>query len=321
VTGAVDDLDGLRDTVQVQSALGPDFEIVANYGEEHPETWAGAWWDNEPTVRIVAAFTGDAAQHDAALRPRLRYPGRLVVEGRQHSLAELRRVREEIERTLRQRQAQTGRRVLASVGQGKAVIRVDLRADQEHVASELASRYGSAVELRVGNFAFPERRRIHPRPPAGPAPGEQAFEGLEISAEVDQEVLQAGDDGHGRLVLRNSGPERIGPLATGQPLVGALLNSSLEVVGGYSGWVAGTGLTIDLAPGGSASVRFIFGTASTREDLGYVLPPGMYWLRVQMRLHHGRGAPLTTAPAVPLTQITVIPRDQGLRDQPARHRV
>ncbi|MGD0705471.1 MAG: hypothetical protein ABSA02_37010 [Trebonia sp.] len=315
----MDDLDGLRDTAQLQSALRGDFDIVVRYGEEHPGTWAGAWWDNEPTVRIVAAFTGDAARHAAALRPRLQHPGRLVVESRQHSLSDLRRVREEIERTLHQRQAQTGRPILTSIGNGKAVISVRLRADQEHVASELAARYGSAVKLRVGYFDFPERRR-RPWPPAGPALEEQAFEGLEMSAEVDQKVLQAGDDGHGRLVLRNSSPERIGPLDTGQPLVGSLLNSSLQIVGGYSGLVAGTGRTIDLAPGGTASLRFIFGTASTREDLGYVVPPGRYWLKVQMRLHHSRGVPMTNAPAAPLTQITIIPRDQGLSDdQAGRH--
>jgi hypothetical protein len=316
----VDDLDGSRDIAQVQAALQGDFEIVASYGEEHPGAWAGAWWDNEPDVHIVAAFTGDAAQHDAALRPRLQHPGRLVVESRQHSLSDLQRVREEIERTLGQRQAQTGRRILASVGTGKAVVSVGLRADQEHVASELASRYGSAVELRVGFFPFPDRRRSRPWPPAGPAPEEQAFEGLEMSVEVDERVLEAGDDGHGRLVVRNSSQERIGPLDTGQPLVGSLLNASLETVGGYSGAVAGTGRFIDLAPGASASLPVIFGTASTREDLGYVVPPGRYWLRVQMHLHHGRGAPLTNAPAAPLIQITIIARDQELGDdQAGRH--
>jgi hypothetical protein len=307
----VDELDGLRDTVQLQSALRGDFEIVARYGEEHPVDWAGAWWVNEPAVRIVAAFTGDARSHDAALRPRLRHPGRLVVESSQHSLSDLRRIREEIERTLRQRQVETGRQILASVGNGKAVICVDLRADQEHVARELASRYGSAVQLRVGLFSFPDRRGSRPRQAAGPVPEEQAFEGLEMSVEVDQEVLEAGDDGRGRLVLRNSSPERIGPLDCGQPLVGSLLNSSYEAVGGYSGWVAGTGRTINLAPGDSASIPVIFGTASTREDLGYVLPPGRYWLRVEMRLHHGRGAPLTNTPAAPLTQVTIISRAPG----------
>jgi len=308
----VDDLDGLRDIGQLQSALRGDFEIVAGYGEEHPGAWAGAWWDNEPTVRIVAAFTGDAASHDAALRPRLQHPGRLVVESRPHSLSDLRRVREEIERTLRQQEAETGRPILASVGQGKAVIHVALRADQENVASELAARYGSAVELRVGAFGFPGRRRSRPQPPGGPALEEQAFEGLEMSVEVDQTVLEAGDDGRGRLVLRNSSPERIGPLGCGQPLVGSLLNTSLETVGGYGGAVAGTGRFIDLAPGESASIGVIFGTASTHEELGYALPPGKYWLRVQVRLQQGPGGP-THALTAPLTQITIVPRAPNRR--------
>ena len=304
----MDDLDGLGDKELIQSALRGDFELIVGYGEEHPGAWAGAWWDNEPAVRIVAAFTGDVAQHDAALRPRLRHPDRLVVESRQHSLSDLRQVREEIERTLEQRAMQVGRQILTSIGEGTAIIRVALRADQENLASELAARYGSAVELRVGAFCFPDRQRSHPQPPAVPALEEQTFDGLEISVEVDQRVLEAGDDGHGRLVLRNSGSERIGPLGSGQPLVGSLLNASLETVGGYSGWIAGTGLIIDLAPGQSASIPVIYGTASTREDLGYVVPPGTYWIKVQMRFRHGLGGPPTHALTAPLTQITVIPR-------------
>jgi hypothetical protein len=306
-------LDDLGGRQLIQSALRGDFEIVASYGEEHPGAWAGAWWDNEPTVRIVAAFTGDTASHDAALRPRLQHPDRLVVESRQHSLSDLRRVREEIERTLRQQEAETGRPILASVGQGKAVIHVALRADQENVASELAARYGSAVELRVGAFGFPDSRRSRPRPPGGPAPEEQAFEGLEMSVEVDQAVLEVGDDGHGRLVLRNNGPERIGPLDCGQPLVGSLLNSSHEAVGGFTGWIAGTGLTLDLAPGRSASIPVIFGTASTREELGYALPPGTYWLKVQVRFQQGPGGPAHALTA-PLTQITIVSRARPRRD-------
>jgi hypothetical protein len=160
----------------------------------------------------------------------------------------------------------------------------------------------------VGGFSFPDRRRSHPRPPAGPGLEEQTFEGLEMSVEADQKVLEAGDDGHGRLVLRNSSSERIGPVASGQPLVGSLLNASLETVGGYSGWIAGTGLIVDLAPGRSASIPVIYGTASTREDLGYVVPPGRYWLKVQMPFRHGLGGPPTHALTASLTQITIIPR-------------
>jgi hypothetical protein len=108
----VDDLDGLGDKELIQSALRGDLELIVRYGEQHPGAWAGAWFDNEPTVRIVAAFTGDVTQHDAALRPQLRHPDRLVVEERQHSLFDLRRVRGEIERTLEQRATETGRWIL-----------------------------------------------------------------------------------------------------------------------------------------------------------------------------------------------------------------
>src|ERR1700749_3039475 len=200
---AVDDLDDRSDAQLIHSALRGDLELVAGYGEEHPGTWAGVWFENEPAVYIVAAFTSDVAQHDAALRPRLRHPGRLRAQPMPHSLSDLRQVQQESERTLKQRAAVTGRPVLASIGNGKAVIHVSLRADQENVARELAARYGSAVELRVGAFGFPGRRRRGPRAPGQPAE-EQAFAGLEVSVEVDQAVLEVGDDGHGRLVLRNN---------------------------------------------------------------------------------------------------------------------
>ena len=129
-----------------------------------------------------------------------------------------------------------------------------------------------------------------------------------MSVEAGQRVLEAGDDGHGRLVLRNSGPERTGPLGSGQPLAGSLLNASLETAGGSSGWIAGTGLAVGLAPGRSASIPVIYRTAGTREDLGYALPPGRYWLKVQIRFRHGPGGPPANALTAPLTQITIIPR-------------
>jgi hypothetical protein len=117
----LDGLDGLGDKELIHAALRGDLKVIARYGEEHPGTWAGAWFENEPTVNIVAAFTSDLAQHDAALRPRLRHPERLVIQRRPHSLSALRRV--QIERTLLQQATETGRQILTSIGEGKAVIR------------------------------------------------------------------------------------------------------------------------------------------------------------------------------------------------------
>lgn len=55
------------------------------------------------------------------------------------------------------------------------------------------------------------------------------------------------------------------------------------------------------------------GTASTREELGYALPPGKYWLKVQVRFRLGHGEPAHALTA-PLTQIAVVPRTRPRRD-------
>lgn len=295
------------DVQRVHAMLRGDIALVSQYGEEHPETFAGMWVDNEPTVRIVAAFTSDLEQHDAALRPQLSHPDRLAIQRMPHSHADLLRVREEITRTLEQQANKNSRPAYSSIGVRKAVLHVALRADQEKLASEFAARYGNAVELVVGAFGFPGRRRIHPQPPVAPAPAEQTFDGLEVTVEVDQKVVEVGDDGRGRIVLRNNGQDRIGPLDTGEPKVGTLLNASHEAVGGFYGAIAGVGRFIDLAPGASASIRFIYGTASRREEIGYVLPPGTYWLKVQMDFRRGPGEP-TRVLTTPLTEITLVAR-------------
>lgn len=296
----MDDLDG-NDPEMIHQALRGDLELVAQYGEQHPEAWAGAWFDNEPAVRIVAAFADDPAPHDAALRPWLRYPDRLVVTRRQYPLTDLRRIREEIRHAL-------GGGSLLSVGEGKGVVHVRLRADQEELAAELAARYGSAVELEVGFLAYPDPQSAPPRPRAGPEPREHTFDGLELSAEPSATVVQAGDDGHGQLVLRNRGTERIGPLFSGKPLTGSVLNASGEAVGGYAGAIAGVGLQVSLEPGQSTTIPFVYGTASTRADLGYVLPPGPYWLKVQVPYQLSIPGPATHVLTAPLTQITLVPR-------------
>lgn len=77
---------------------------------------------NSESVRIVAAFTGDVAQHDAALRLRLRHPGRPVVESRQQSPSDLRRVREEIERTLEQQATHRGSLLSVNAASGAIAV-------------------------------------------------------------------------------------------------------------------------------------------------------------------------------------------------------
>lgn len=155
---------------------------------------------------------------------------------------------------------------------------------------------------------LPDRRpRLPPERPES-ALEEATFEALELAVEVDRTPLVVGDAGHGSLVLRNKGARQIGPLYAEAPITGVLENSAGEAVGGYVGWIAGTGVTIDLAPGGSVRIPLLFGTASSREALGYTLPPGDYWLRVRMPFaYQGERGGHTHAITAPLTQMTVVP--------------
>lgn len=143
----------------IQAALRDDCEIVRAYGEAHSETWVGLRFDNEPTVRVVAVFAGELSVHDGQLRHLVARPGRLVLEACLYTHADLQATRAEIDGLIAQRAAETGRWVIFSIGEGVGVIHVRLRADQEDFAAQLAKRFGSAVDLQVGEFSFPDRRR------------------------------------------------------------------------------------------------------------------------------------------------------------------
>ena len=56
----------------------------------------------------------------------------------------------------------------------------------------------------------------------------------------------------------------------------------MERVGGYSGWVAGTGLMIHLRPGEGAAIPVLIGTARRQDDQILALPPGKYLVKVDV---------------------------------------
>lgn len=291
----------------IQGALQADCDIARAYGEAHLDSWVGMGFENEPTVRIVALFTGDVAPYDRELRHLVAHPDHLALRSCPYTHAQLQATRAEIDEMGAERAAETGRPVMVGIGEGLGAIQVRLRADQENFAAELEERYGAMIEVQVGAFSFPERRRLHrSKPPR--ALEDAGIDGLELRLEVDQVLLEAGDDSHGRVVFHNAGDRRIGPLHGSQPLVGALIDDTGAVVGGYSGRIAGTGLTLDLSPGTTTTVRFVFGTASFRENLGYVLPPGEYRLQVGFPFHHEIAGPPTHRATAPSTRVGVTAR-------------
>ena len=108
------------------------------------------------------------------------------------------------------------------------------------------------------------------------------MDGLGARLELSADHVVAGRNGHGRVILTNVGATPL-DLRTGQPIVAVVLaRSTGEVVGGYTGAVAGTGLGLHLVPGEHATVRVIFGTASFKADLGFALPAGDYLVRAEV---------------------------------------
>jgi hypothetical protein len=243
-----DSLDDLGDNEFIHAALRQDVEAIRLYGQAHPESWTGLRFENEPRVRIVASFVGDLERHDSELRRLLPHPDRLVLEQSRWSKSQLDDIASEIHSTLRQRQAMTGRPVMARLGVGIDVVSVGLQADQEEVAEELAQRYGDAVELAVGAFGFPMgRERSQPRSPRGPNPKIVEIKGLEVRLHPERRVFEVGDRGQADLVVRNVSTHHVGRFHCGQPLLAVLVDESGQVLGGNApAAIAGTGRSIDL---------------------------------------------------------------------------
>jgi hypothetical protein len=308
-----DSLDDLGDNEFIHAALRQDVEAIRRYGEANPESWTGLRFENDPRVRIVASFVGDLEQHRYELRQQLAYPDRLVFEQSRWTKSQLDDIASEIHSTLRQRQAMTGRPVIARLGVGMDVVSVGLQADQEKVAEELAQRYGDAVELAVGAFAYPMgRERSRPRSPREPEPEIVDFEGLELRLHPEHRVFEVGDRGQADLVVSNVSTHHVGRFDCGQPLLAVLVDESGQVVGGPGpGLIAGTGRSLDLDPGDELKIKVLIGTASYREELGYLLPPGQYWLRTYLRISEGQPPNWETRTlSPPLEPVTIVARNR-----------
>ncbi|MHB2028595.1 MAG: hypothetical protein ACYCPT_07230 [Acidimicrobiales bacterium] len=108
------------------------------------------------------------------------------------------------------------------------------------------------------------------------------FPFLEASVTLEKEKLEVGGSSGGHVHLRNFGQEAI-EFQSDQPIPAAILNpSTMERVGGYSGWIAGTGLMMHLRPGEVATIPVLIGTARRQDDQILALPPGKYLVEVDV---------------------------------------
>jgi hypothetical protein len=259
-----------------QERLADDITAANAYGMAHPEDFGSIRYENTPTVRIVIGFTDHLDVHCAALRDLLEYPDEFELVKDAAPQNRLLAIQEEISATF-------GEYVRGS-GIGASGLAVSLRADGEEIAARIVEEYGNLVNLTVGALPYPDPTSGSPQPCEAPPPPTDPTH-LVASATLSGGTVAAGHDYSGTVTVTNTGDETVA-FESGSPLVAFVYPAGgTEVVGIYTGGIAGVGVGGDLAPGESIDIDVIGGTASCDPDLGYALPPGDYDVRVPVELY------------------------------------
>ena len=175
---------GHENVSTAQFELLDDLDVVRQFGERHPDVFVTVWFENAPTVRLVALLSGDdVADHESELRQAVTYPDRLEVRRSQWSKSDRKDVRAALQ--------ECAADAIASLGHGKGVLRVQLWADQADRAEEICRRFGEAVVVTIGMFPYPDRfaRTDQPPSPALDEPPPQRL--ATLSQEVRIELTES----------------------------------------------------------------------------------------------------------------------------------
>jgi hypothetical protein len=158
-------------------------------------------------------------------------------------------------------------------------VTVQLRTGREWLARELEGQYGSKLAIFVGLTAW------HGHPGRSPGCGDvpvvpQLRHRVYLQLRLNTPAVASGSDFAGTVTLTNEGSSSFST-NIGQPLEAVLVKAgSRRVVGVYVDGIAGTGLLVKLAPGRSARVKFVGGTARCDGGVGSALPAGEYGVTV-----------------------------------------
>jgi hypothetical protein len=258
---------------QAQNRLQGDVEAAMAYAQQHTDEFGSIRFENSPRVRLVISFTDHLGEHCAALRDLLTYPDEFELVLAPVTEAELYAIQDEVV-------AMAGE-YMQGAGSSSDSVGVSLRADGEAVAAEIAAKYGDLVTITVGALSYPDRttgglslcRDLVPPPPTAPT-------SLVATLKPIESPVSSGRDFDAVVTVTNTGADVVS-FESGSPLTALVyLPGTDEVVGIYTGGIAGVGVGADLGPGESIDIDVVGGTASCDPDLGYALPPGNYEVRV-----------------------------------------
>ncbi len=265
-----------------QGNLRPDVETIRRYGDAHPESFVEVMFDGVRLVVLLAGSDEDVAYHESALRAVVSFPDQLEVRHTPWSRHHLEEIRQEI--TSSYQGAWHG------IGGGRGVVSVSLWADQVEAAEDLHRRYGDAVELEVGHFPYPDRFAARRSPSVPPNPPEHPPlpEGVVLTL-PEEFAVRSGGTGRTVLTVRNRTANDVRSSSNGTLFPPVVDPGTGEHVGGYEGAMTTQLKVVTIAPGHSAELPVLVGTASSRPELGWAVPPGRWALRFGLLLGDGRG--------------------------------
>lgn len=114
---------------------------------------------------------------------------------------------------------------------------------------------------------------------------QSSIPGFEANIVLDEDILEVGGACGGHVALRNLSRDVI-EFQSDQPLVSYVVEPvTLSVVGGFSGWVAGTGISVRLEPGGVLNIPLLIGTTHTENGVTSPLPAGKYLIVADLPIY------------------------------------
>jgi hypothetical protein len=171
---------------------------------------------------------------------------------------------------------------------------VVLTPGSEALADQIRARFGPAVQVFIGPDPSKPTWSCWPFLKSTKTP-----RGLQLSLHLNSATVRAGSDFGGNLTVGNQRPGSF-VMDTGQPLVVEVVRpGTTQVVGTYSGSIAGTGYAPRISTGESYRVNIVGGT-SRCDGSASVLPAGKYQVIAQVMDETGV-PPRYLTPPVPIT--------------------
>jgi hypothetical protein len=158
-------------------------------------------------------------------------------------------------------------------------IALTLTPGSEGLAKRIRSVYGRAILTTIGLTVWDGHAGRSPR--CGSLPSwTRPPNGLAFSLQLPSRNVRDGGTLTGTLIARNRGDEPF-EMDTGSTLEGVLVKAGThDVVGVFSGGIAGTGFELSVGSGEtsspSAGPTVLIGTARCDGGIGSALPPGRY---------------------------------------------